>query len=110
MISVFSKIIRGELPCKKVLENEHVIAFHDIHPVAPVHILIVTKKEIDSLNSIEDEDLFLLGEIAKAAKKIAKDLKLDNYRLLTNVGALSGQTVYHLHFHLISGRRLGPMA
>lgn len=107
MSTVFGRIIRGELPCKKVFENEHVIAFHDIAPVAPVHILIVPKKEIPDLQSIEEQDLYLIGEVVKAAQWIAMVHGLeDGYRLLTNSGPDSGQAVLHLHFHLIGGKKL----
>lgn len=107
MKSVFSKIIDGELPCKKVLENEHVIAFWDIHPQAPVHILIVPKKEYKDLQDIPPQDLYVIAEVAKAAQKIAEDLNISHgYRLLTNCGPSAGQTVFHVHFHLIGGRDL----
>lgn len=111
MTTVFGKIIRGELPCKKVFENERIIAFWDIAPVAPVHILIVPKKEMKNLQAAQDEDAPLLGEIMIVARQIADALDVEEgYRLLTNVGPDAGQVVYHLHFHLIGGRRLGPLA
>lgn len=111
MTTVFGKIIRGELPCKKVFENEHIIAFWDIAPVAPVHILIVPKKEIKNLQAAKDEDAKLLGEVMMVARQIADELDVEEgYRLLTNVGPDAGQVIYHLHFHLIGGRRLGPLA
>lgn len=107
MSTVFGKIIRGELPCDKVFENEYVIAFKDIHPKAPVHLLIVPKKEIKDLQSLQPEDLFLMGEIVKAAQKLAKDFGVEKgYRLLTNSGPASGQIVMHLHFHLLGGKPL----
>lgn len=111
MTTVFKKIILGELPSKKVFENERILAIEDLHPVAPVHILIMPKKEISSLQSMKSEDYPLLGEIVAVAQKIAKERGIeDGYRLLTNNGAESGQTIFHLHFHLIGGRKLGKMA
>jgi histidine triad (HIT) family protein len=110
MATVFGKIIAGQLPCEKVFENEHVLAIKDIHPAAPVHILIMPKKAINCLQEMQNEDLFLLGEIVKAAQKLARDFNIENgYRLLSNNGNNAGQTVQHLHFHLIGGRRLGAM-
>ena len=87
------------------------LAFKDIAPVAPVHVLIVPKKEISCIQSISEQDLSLIGEIVKVAQEIAKDMGIEeNYRLLTNNGTDAGQTVFHLHFHLIGGRPLGAMA
>ncbi|MBB64043.1 MAG: histidine triad nucleotide-binding protein [Waddliaceae bacterium] len=109
--TLFEKIIEGELPSEKVFENEHLVAFKDIHPVAPVHILIVPRKAIPDFQSIEKDDLFLLQELGKVAQHLAKEFDIaDGYRLLTNIGPQAGQTVFHLHFHLIGGRRLGPLA
>ncbi len=110
MSSIFAKIIRREIPSEILLENEHVIAIKDINPVAPIHILIITKKQIPSIQELADEDSFLLHEVTKAAKALAKKLNLSHYRLLTNCGEDAGQTVFHLHFHLISGRVLEGMA
>ncbi len=111
MPSVFSKIIKGELPSKKVFENERILAIEDIAPVAPVHILIMPKKEIADLQSITLEDLPLIAEIVLVAQQLAEELEIvDGYRLLTNNGPEAGQTVFHLHFHLIGGRRLSHLA
>ncbi len=111
MTTIFGKIIRGELPCEKVYEDETIIAIKDIHPVAPVHILIMPKKEIPSLQALAPEDYYLLGEIVRVAQKLAEEYDLvEGYRLLTNNGPESGQTIFHLHFHLIGGRRLGRLA
>lgn len=108
MPTIFSKIIAGELPSEKVYENEHVVAFKDIYPAAPVHLLIVTRKEIPNLQALSSGDLFLVEEIVKAAQHLAKEFDIeDNYRLLTNNGPMAGQSVFHLHFHLIGGRGLG---
>ena len=105
---LFCKIIKGEIPSNKVYEDEYVYAFKDIQPVAPVHILIVPKKHISSLNEISDEDENLLGKIFLAIKKIAKELGVEEkgYRVINNCGKDAGQTVMHLHFHLIAGIKL----
>ena len=110
-MTIFGKIIRGELPSEKVFENERILAIKDIHPVAPVHILIMPKKEIPNLQSVELADLPLIAEIAQIAQKLAAEFDIaDGYRLLTNNGPDSGQEIEHLHFHLIGGRRLSHLA
>lgn len=107
MSTVFGLIIQGKIPSKKVFENDRILAIEDIHPVAPVHILIMPKKEIPNLQSLEPHDFPLLGEIVQVAQQIAEEKGiLDGYRLLTNNGPDSGQTIFHLHFHLIGGRVL----
>lgn len=111
MKSVFKRIIDGELPCEKVFENDEILAIKDLHPVAPVHLLIMPKKEIATLQDLRKEDFHLLGEIAAVAQKLAEEFDVvDGYRLLTNSGSEAGQTIFHLHFHLIGGRRLSHMA
>ncbi|WP_213152466.1 MULTISPECIES: HIT domain-containing protein [unclassified Neochlamydia] len=105
--NVFAQIIAGKIAVDKVFENERILAFKDIHPVAPVHILIIPKKEIADLQSVQVEDLPLISEIVQVAQLLAKTHHLtEGYRLLTNNGSLAGQTVFHLHFHLIGGRKL----
>lgn len=109
--SIFSRIIKGELPAEKVFESERIVAFKDINPAAPIHILIVPKKEIPDLQSVSQEDLSLIGEMVAVAQTLAERFEIaDGYRLLTNNGAAAGQTVPHLHFHLIGGRKLGALA
>lgn len=111
MTTIFGKIIKGELPCEKVFENDKILVIKDKYPVASVHLLIIPKKEIPSIQEMKKEDFPLLGEIVKVAQKLAKEFNIeDGYRLLTNNGPDSGQTIFHLHFHLIGGRKLGPMA
>ncbi|MEI6531733.1 MAG: histidine triad nucleotide-binding protein [Chlamydiota bacterium] len=111
MTTIFSRIIKGELPCRKVFENERVIAFWDIAPQAPVHILIVSKKELKSLQEAKEKDQLLLGEMLLIATEIAHDLDIqEGYRLLTNIGSDAGQVIHHLHFHLLGGRVLGHIA
>jgi histidine triad (HIT) family protein len=110
MSTVFGLIINGKLPAKKVFENERILAIEDIHPIAPVHILIMPKKEIKNIQSIEPEDLKLIGEIVQVAQQIAEEKGIEGgYRLITNNGEDAGQTIFHLHFHLIGGRILGRM-
>ena len=109
MDCLFCKIISGEIPSEKVYEDEYVYAFNDISPTAPVHILIVPKKHISTINDIQEEDSALIGKIYLAAKKIAKEKGIDEdgYRVVTNCNAMAGQTVFHIHYHLIGGRELG---
>lgn len=110
MTTVFGKIVRGELPCSKVFENERIIAFHDIRPRAPVHILIVPKKPIANLAAATQEDAALLGECLLLAQQLAREAGIfDNFRVVTNSGPLSGQEVFHLHFHLLGGRPLSGL-
>ena len=111
MTTIFGKIIKGEIPCDKVFENEHIIAFKDIAPAAPVHILIMPKKEIPSIQELSSGDYPLLGEVVRVAQQLAEEFGiLEGYRLLTNSGEGAGQTIFHLHFHLIGGRTLTHMA
>ena len=112
MTTIFGKIISGELPAEKVFENERIIAIKDLHPKAPVHLLIMPKKEIKDIQSATtSEDLALISEIITVAQDLAKRFGVsDGYRLLTNNGPSAGQTIFHLHFHLIGGSTLGSMA
>lgn len=110
MSTIFKKIIDGEIPAEKVFENEHVVAIKDIHPVAPVHLLIIPKKEIPDLQSLKAEDSHILGEVVSVAQQLAEEYGItEGYRLLTNNGSKAGQTIFHLHFHLIGGRHLGML-
>lgn len=106
MKSLFAKIIDREIPSEIVFETEHVIVIKDIHPQAPIHLLIIIKKQIPNLQSIKSSDLYLIEEVIKAAQKTAQILDVKDYRLLTNNGELSGQTIFHLHFHFLAGREL----
>jgi len=102
---IFCKIVSGEIPAKKVFEDDKVVAFNDLNPQAPVHILIIPKKHIASLNEITNEDVELLGHIQEVASLLAKQNNLkDGYRLVNNCGVDGGQTVLHLHYHLMGGR------
>ncbi|MFQ3567202.1 MAG: histidine triad nucleotide-binding protein [Aggregatilineales bacterium] len=111
MSTIFSKIIAGEIPADIVYKDERVTAFKDIKPAAPVHILIVPNKEIPTVDDIEPEDEALLGHMLLVAKHIAREQGIANsgYRLIINCRDDAGQEVYHLHLHLLGGRRLGPM-
>jgi len=107
MDCIFCKIIKGEIPSAKVFENESVYAFRDIHPQAPVHVLIVPKTHVCSADAICAENSALVAAIFEAIPKIAKSEGLDNgYRVITNCGEDGCQTVKHLHFHLLGGKRL----
>ena len=106
---LFCKIIRGEIPSEKVYEDEEILAFKDINPAAPIHILIIPKKHIDSLAQIEVQDEALLGKMHTVINKIAKEQGVleKGYRLIVNCGKDSGQEVMHLHFHLLAGQKFG---
>ena len=103
MDCIFCKIISGEIPSAKVFENENIFAFLDINPKAKVHVLIVPKKHIESIKNLEKSDKELVGEMFLAARQIAKEKKLEGYKLVINVGREGGQLVDHLHLHLLSG-------
>ncbi|HRD02803.1 MAG TPA: histidine triad nucleotide-binding protein [Candidatus Saccharicenans sp.] len=106
---LFCHIINKEIPSKLVYEDEQVLAFEDIKPQAPVHLLIIPKRHIASLKEAEENDQNLLGYILLAARKIARDKGLaeSGFRLVINTGPDAGQEVYHLHVHLLGGRGLG---
>ena len=103
MATLFTKIINKEIPADIVYEDDDVIAFKDIAPVAPVHVLVVPKKEIPTINDITDEDALLIGKIYKVIGKLAKKFGIDKdgYRVVSNCNENAGQTVFHIHFHLI---------
>ena len=111
MASIFTKIINREIPAAIVFENDKVIAFKDINPQAPVHILVVPKKEIATINDIKEEDKELIGEVYLAIGKIAAQLGIaeEGYRVIANCNEYGGQEVFHIHFHLLGGEKLGPL-
>ncbi|AEI42660.1 histidine triad nucleotide-binding protein [Paenibacillus mucilaginosus] len=111
MDCIFCKIVEGTIPSKKVFENEQVVAFHDIQPAAPVHILIIPKKHMASMNDVQEGDWALLGEVQRAAQTIAREQGVaeSGYRLVNNCGKDAGQVVFHLHYHLLGGENLGPL-
>ena len=107
MSCIFCKIVAGEIPSKKVYEDDKILAFNDVSPAAPVHVLIIPKQHIASAAEITDENAPLIGHIFTTIAKLAKELELDDgFRVVTNCGENGGQTVDHLHFHLIGGRKL----
>jgi len=109
--NIFADIIEKKLPAEIVFENDKVLAIKDKYPQAPVHILIMPKKGYKDLQSLPKEEMGILADIATCAQELAAKYNVaDEYRLLTNNGREAGQTIFHLHFHLIGGRRLGPMA
>ena len=108
MDCLFCKIINGEIPSKKVYEDDSLYAFYDIAPMAPVHVLIVPKTHIASVNEVTAENSAVISHIYEVAAKLAKELGIadEGYRVVTNCGANAGQTVFHLHFHLLGGTKL----
>lgn len=109
MDCLFCKIINREIDSQIVYENEHVIAFKDIHPVAPVHVLIVPKLHIANMNEITEENANNIAEVYKAIPKIAAicGIKDNGYRVICNCGEDGGQVIHHIHFHLLGGKHLG---
>jgi histidine triad (HIT) family protein len=108
---IFCKIIEGTIPSKKVYEDDLVLAFHDIQPAAPVHILLIPKKHFASMNDATGEDWEIIGHLHKVAQQVAKEQGVDEsgYRLVNNCGPNAGQIVFHLHYHLIAGAKLAPL-
>ncbi len=105
MDCVFCKIISGDIPSTKVYEDEWVVAFKDLEPQAPVHVLIVPKEHIASAAEITAENSFLIAKVFEAAAKIAKEMDLrDGFRIVNNCGEKAGQSVMHIHFHMMAGR------
>jgi histidine triad (HIT) family protein len=109
MSTIFTKIINKEIPADILFENERVLAFRDISPKAPVHYLVIPKKEIKTLNDIEDSDKDLIGELFTVAKDLAKQegISENGYRTVFNCNKYGAQTVYHLHLHVLGGRQMG---
>lgn len=105
MSCIFKKIIDGEIPCQKVLENTNCLAFYDINPQAPIHVLIIPKKEIKDFNALDSQTMSELLAFTHQVVEIL-GLKEQGYRLITNVGENGGQEVPHLHFHLLGGAKL----
>lgn len=103
---IFCKIIRGEVASQKVYEDELTLAFKDLNPAAPTHLLVVPKKHIANLSASSAEDRELLGHLQVVLRDVAKDSKLESFRVVANNGRGAGQTVDHLHYHLLSGRRM----
>ena len=107
MSCLFCRIIAGEIPSKKVYEDEYVYAFYDIAPMAPVHVLLIPKQHMDSANAVDAENSVYVAKIFEAIPKVAAELGLENgYRVITNCGEDGCQSVHHLHFHLLGGKKL----
>lgn len=104
---LFCEIINGNIPSTKVYEDEMIYAFKDINPVAPVHFLVVPKEHIENVNEISAENSKFVAQIFEKIPEIAKSQGIDSYRIINNCGADAGQTVMHLHFHVVGGTELG---
>lgn len=105
--TIFKKIIDGEIPANIIHEDEHCLAFHDVSPQAPVHVLVIPRKEIASVDAIGDDDQAMIGHMWTVIRDLAKQLELaDGYRVVVNCGQDGGQSVDHLHYHLLGGRAL----
>ncbi len=106
---IFCKIIKGQIPSTIVYEDSDIIAFRDVDPQAPVHILVIPKKHISSLIDLKEEDELLIGKIYTVINKIAKkeEINEDGFRVIVNCGENGGQEVKHLHFHILGGKKLG---
>lgn len=106
--NVFAKILRGEIPCKKVYEDDWALAFHDINPQAPVHFLVIPKKHIATLNDVTEADRELVGHMIYIGQKLALDLGCEaGFRTVFNCKEMGSQTVYHIHLHVLGQRQMG---
>lgn len=110
MDCVFCRIVAGEIPSKKVFEDDRILAFYDIEPKTPVHVLVIPKNHISGASSVTGENSGLVAHIFEILPQIAQKLGIESFRVVTNNGAEAGQTVPHLHFHLLGGGHLGDMA
>jgi histidine triad (HIT) family protein len=104
--TIFSRILRGEIPCDEVYSDEHCLAFRDVAPQAPVHALVIPREPIPSLKEASEENASLLGHLLLVAARVARQEGLEDWRTVINSGAEAGQTVFHLHVHVIGGRAL----
>ena len=105
--TIFGKIARGELPTELVYEDDRAVAFQDLNPQAPTHLLVIPRKPIARLSTSGDEDAELLGHLLVVARRVAAQAGLSDFRLVVNDGAGAGQTVFHLHVHVLGGRPFG---
>ena len=105
---IFCKIVNGEIPSKKVYEDDKVLAFEDINPQAPVHILVIPKEHIPSIKDINEDNIDVISHIHLVIKRLAKEkgIEQDGFRIVNNCGEKGGQTVGHLHYHLLGGRQM----
>ena len=105
---LFCKIVRGEIPSKKIFEDELVYVFEDIEPTAPIHYLVIPKEHISKLDEIDESNSAVIAHIYEVISKLAKELNLkDGFRVVSNCGESAGQSVFHIHFHLLAGREFG---
>ena len=104
--TIFSAILSGKIPCNEVYQDSQCLAFHDVQPQAPTHILVIPKKKLSSLKEATNEDSELLGHLLLVASKIAQKEGLQDWRTVINTGSNAGQTVFHLHLHILGGRKL----
>jgi histidine triad (HIT) family protein len=102
--TIFGKIARGELPADVVYEDDRALAFRDVNPQAPTHILVIPRRPIEQLATADESDAALLGHLMLVARRVAADAGLEDFRLVVNNGAGAGQTVFHLHLHVLGGR------
>lgn len=109
MDCIFCKIAAGEIPCKKVYEDEQVLAFYDIQPAAPVHFLVIPKQHIADCGDITPENSGVIAHIFEVIAKVTAELGVTDYRVVANKGEQAGQTVFHLHFHVLGGKTLKGM-
>ena len=109
MDCLFCGIVRGDIPSKKVYEDEQVLAFYDIEPKAPVHILVIPKQHISGASALTEENAGVVAHIYAVIAQIAREQNIGDFRVVTNCGPDAGQTVSHLHFHILAGRVLGEM-
>jgi len=104
---IFCKVVSGAIPSRKAFESDDLLAFHDVNPQAPVHLLLIPKRHVASLDEIRDEHRELLGKLLGAIPQIARDNGMAGaYRVVNNCGAAAGQSVFHIHFHLLGGREM----
>jgi len=105
---LFCKMVKGDIKADSVYENEHVLAFRDINPQAPVHVLVIPKRHISTLNDLTETDTEIAGQLILAAKEVASQLGVadEGYRTVMNCNALAGQTVFHIHLHVLAGRAM----
>lgn len=105
--TIFKRIIDGEIPARIVYQDDQCLAFHDVAPQAPTHVIVIPRKEIPSLAAVADDDAALMGHLVVVIRELAEQLKLDEgYRVIVNCGPYAGQSVDHLHFHLLGGRQM----
>jgi histidine triad (HIT) family protein len=104
---IFCRIVKEEIPCSKVYEDDMVLAFHDVNPAAPTHVLVIPKKHFTDITELSEDDMKYVVAVTRVIQKIARELELDDgFRVVVNTGVLGGQTVPHLHYHLLGGRKM----